>query len=274
MPRGMLAHRATAPRLAVSRCVRIAFVAGRRRRTGCSPDAPPDAGACGLRAGPRGMSQRTMMVAGLQRTYIVYLPDGVRRRRRCRSCSSTTATRCRRRTCTTSPATPRSPTREHIAVVFPDGQAGPNSLGAPWNVGTNICPSTSGTPPEATGDDFAFLDAMKADVSAGSVPRSRPRLRHRVLDGRLLLAPRRLRARRYPRASRRTRAARIRLDDCPVAKKPIIIFHGAADPLIPAGLRRPGCGAVPGVTPSAARGPRTTAAARRRPPRRAERHAA
>src|SRR6185312_10241553 len=40
------------------------------------PDSPPDAGPCGLRAGPRGMSQRTMMVAGLSRTYIVYLPDG------------------------------------------------------------------------------------------------------------------------------------------------------------------------------------------------------
>ena len=29
---------------------------------------------------------------------------------------------------------------EHIAVAFPDGQGGPNTFNAPWNVGTNVCP--------------------------------------------------------------------------------------------------------------------------------------
>jgi poly(3-hydroxybutyrate) depolymerase len=54
---------------------------------------------------------------------------------------------------------------EGIALVFPDGQGGPDSLGDPWNVkdsGQNVC--GNGNLASATGDDFAFMDAMKADV--------------------------------------------------------------------------------------------------------------
>src|SRR5690606_247287 len=127
----------------------------------------PDAAAtCGIRTGMRGKTYRSVRAAGLDRTYIVYLPADV---------------------------DPRTPIplvfvhhgytmsaeemfqitgyaaladREHIAVAFPDGQAGPNAFGAPWNVGTNVCPSTGGPPPSASGDDFAMLDAIKADINA------------------------------------------------------------------------------------------------------------
>src|SRR5205823_2933875 len=54
---------------------------------------------------------------------------------------------------------------EHVALAFPDGQNGPNSFLAPWNVGDNICPSFGTQPPNATGDDFALLDAMQADIA-------------------------------------------------------------------------------------------------------------
>src|SRR5688572_27437635 len=44
------------------------------------PDARPadlanDASACGVRTSQRGKTSRTLRVAGLDRTYIVYLPD-------------------------------------------------------------------------------------------------------------------------------------------------------------------------------------------------------
>src|SRR4051794_8964151 len=114
----------------------------------------------------RGKTMRTVTAAGLARTYIVYLPDGV------------------------APTTPvplvivahgytmsgqamyditefaALADSEHIAVAFPDGQAGPDSFGAPWNVGAGVCPSTGGNTPEAAGDDFALLDAIEADISA------------------------------------------------------------------------------------------------------------
>lgn len=57
--------------------------------------------------------------------------------------------------------------REGIGLAFPDGEAGPDSLGAPWNIenpGQNVC--GDGEYVVATGNDFAFIDAMKADVSS------------------------------------------------------------------------------------------------------------
>src|SRR5690349_18130318 len=37
-------------------------------------DAMPDAGPCGVRSGMRGKTSRTVHIASLDRTYIVYLP--------------------------------------------------------------------------------------------------------------------------------------------------------------------------------------------------------
>jgi poly(3-hydroxybutyrate) depolymerase len=126
----------------------------------------PDAAACGMRTGMRGYTARTMMVAGLARTYHVYLPMAA------------------------DPETPLPfvfvfhgytmsgqemfditqyaalADSEGIALVFPDGEAGPDSLGFPWNVknaGQTVC--GSGNDVSATGDDFAFMDAMRADVA-------------------------------------------------------------------------------------------------------------
>ena len=196
------------------------------------------------------MSQRTMMVAGLQRTYIVYLPDG----------DPTTAMplvfvhhgyTMSAQNMFDITGYVQLADREHIAVVFPDGEAGPNSLGAPWNVGTDICPSTSGTPPEATGDDFAFLDAMKADVAQDQCLDTQ----HIYVTGFSMggyfshhVGCERSDIRAVAPHSGGTHP----LDECPVAKKPIIIFHGTSDPLIPDGCDDPAATPVAGVTPSAA----------------------
>jgi poly(3-hydroxybutyrate) depolymerase len=130
-------------------------------------DAPvADAGTCGTRTGMRGLTQRSLTVAGLDRTYVVYLPM------------------------TADPTAPMPfvfmfhgymmsgmemysiteyqaiADSEGIGLVFPDGEAGPNSAGFPWNVensGQTVC--GWGQLANATGDDFAFVDAMKADVA-------------------------------------------------------------------------------------------------------------
>jgi polyhydroxybutyrate depolymerase len=121
---------------------------------------------CGTRTGMRGMTQRMLTVAGLQRTYTVYLPAAA------------------------DPTTPMPfvfvfhgytmsgsemyditqyatlADSEGIALAFPDGEGGPDSLAFPWNVenaGQTVC--GAGQDASATGDDLAFVDAMKADVA-------------------------------------------------------------------------------------------------------------
>ncbi len=211
-------------------------------------DAP--SGPCGTRTGMRGKTNRMLHVANLDRTYIVYLPD-----------SGDAATPMPlvfvHHGYTMSGQNMFDITHytdladsEHIALAFPDGQAGPNSLGAPWNVGTGICPSSVGAPPSATGDDFAFLDAMQADIAQDQCIDTAHifvtgfsmggYFSHHVgceLPNIRAVAPH----------SGGTHA----LDQCPVAHKPIIIFHGLSDPVIPVGCDDPNSTAVSGVTPSA-----------------------
>jgi polyhydroxybutyrate depolymerase len=114
----------------------------------------------------RGMTSRSVVVGGKTRTYIIYLPASA------------------------DPTTPMPfvyvfhgylmsgqdmyditqytaiADAEGIGLAFPDGEGGPDSLEAPWNVenaGQTVC--GDGQLVDATGDDFGFIDAMKADVS-------------------------------------------------------------------------------------------------------------
>jgi polyhydroxybutyrate depolymerase len=222
---------------------------------GLGDDAPDDASPadsaepCGMRAGQRGYTTRTANVAGLDRSYHVYLPEG----------SSLTPMPLvvvhhgytmsgdKMHDITEYAAIADA---EGIAVAFPDGQAGPDSLGAPWNVGSDICPSFSGTPPIATGDDFALLDHIKAEISEDQ-----------CLDRDHLFATgfsmggyfshhigcMRSDFRGVAPHSGGTHP----LDNCLTGPTPIIIFHGSSDPLIPAGCNDPAANAVIGVTPAA-----------------------
>jgi len=129
--------------------------------------APLDASssACGARTGMRGLSHRTLTASGLSRTYLVYLPTSF------------------------DPSTPipfvfvfhgytmsgqemyditqytALADSEGIGLAFPDGEGGAGSFEYPWNVenaGQSVC--GYGNDVSATGDDFAFIDAMKADI--------------------------------------------------------------------------------------------------------------
>ena len=131
-----------------------------------------DAGVCGARTGMRGKTTRTLMVDGKSRTYVAYLPPAA------------------------SPATALPfvyvfhganqngsemfditqystlADSEGVAVVFPDGQGtssitSVNSL-TPWNVSDNdasVCGSGELVNNKVPDVDFAFMDAVRADVT-------------------------------------------------------------------------------------------------------------
>ncbi len=223
------------------------------------PDAPggdaavvakPDGGSCGIRTGQRGKTERTMRVAGMDRTYIVFLPEDV---------------------------DPRTPiplvyvhhgysmsaeamfditgyaglaNTEHIAVAFPDGQAGPDVFAAPWNVGSGVCPASGGIPPNAPGDDFALLDAIRADITADQCIDAD----HVFVTGFSMggyfshhAGCMRPDIRAIAPHSGGTHA----LDDCTSQHKPVIIFHGIADNIVPVGCDDPSVLPPLGATASA-----------------------
>lgn len=119
----------------------------------------------------RGLTHRTLTVGGVSRTYLVYLPASLDAK-------------------TPAPLVfvfhgylmsgqeMHDITRyadladtEKIAVAFPDGEGGPDSAIDPWNVensGQSVC--GSGNLVSASGDDFAFVDAMKSDIAEDQCP--------------------------------------------------------------------------------------------------------
>jgi polyhydroxybutyrate depolymerase len=215
------------------------------------PDATPDAGACGIRGGARGLQMHSAMLGGLSRTWLAYLPSGV-------DTSTPLPLVVVFHGYTMSGQAMSDVTgyqaiadAQHVALAFPDGVAGPNSLGAPWNVGTNVCPSSAGAPPDATGDDLAFFDAIRADVSQDQCLD----LAHVYVTGFSMggyfthhVGCERGDVRAVAPHSGGTHA----LDTCAVTRKPIIMFHGLSDPVIPDGCDDPSATNTPmGFTASA-----------------------
>jgi len=195
-------------------------------------DAPTDAPACGLRGGVRGKTSRTIMADGLARTYQVYLPAG-------------------------DPQTPvplvfvfhgftmsgqlmyditgyaELADEEKIALVFPDGQGGPLSSSAPWNVGTGVCSTNFGTPPNAAADDFAMIDAITADLSEDQcLDREHVYVTGFSMGG--YFAHHAGCMRPDIRGVAPHSGGAHDLTACPSVKKPIIMFHGRGDTLVPA----------------------------------------
>ena len=199
-----------------------------------------EAGPCGTRTGQRGLTSRSLTIGGATRTYKVYLPQAL------------------------DPSTPVPFVFVHhglsmsgaamvtitgytdladaqaIGVAFPDGQSGPNSLGAPWNVGSAVCPAVGGVQQvSAPGDDFAFVDAMKADVAQDQCIDDA----HVFVTGFSMggyfshnagcMMP-------GIRAVAPHSGGTHDLSACANAREPIIIFHGDVDPVVPDGCDDPG----------------------------------
>jgi polyhydroxybutyrate depolymerase len=212
--------------------------------------APPDAATCGLRGGARGLSDREVTIDGLARTYHVYLPATAEPDRALPLVivhHGYTMSGALMEQITEYTALADS---EGIALAFPDGQGGPNSLGAPWNVGTGICPSTAGPPPNAPGDDFALLDHIEADIAEDQcIDREHIFVTGFSMGG--YFSHQAGCMRDDIRAVAPHSGGTHDLASCSEARKPIIIFHGTADAVIPAGCADPHALAVVNVTPSA-----------------------
>jgi polyhydroxybutyrate depolymerase len=142
---------------------------GRDQATADSPSDSPtttkDAGPCGMRAGMRGLTMRSVMVGGVKRTYLAYLPMKL---------AATTAvpfvyafhgfTQSGQDMYDITGYSTLADS-EGFAVVFPDGEGGAGSILPPWNIenaGQKVC--GAGQFEVAKGDDFGFMDAMRADV--------------------------------------------------------------------------------------------------------------
>lgn len=195
---------------------------------------PSDAGACGTRTGKRGLTSRTltMTTAPTTRTYLVYLPATL-------DPSTPVPLVVVHHGYTMSGASMQVITQydaladsEGIAIAYPDGEGGPNSLGAPWNVGAGNCPSTTGPVPVATGDDFAFDEAMRADVEQDQCVDEK----HTFVTGFSMGAyfSHHIGCMRpdFARAVAPHSGGTHDLSTCAPGHEPVIVFHGDSDPVI------------------------------------------
>src|SRR6185295_16995528 len=100
------------------------------------------------------------------------------------------------------------------------------------NVGAGVCPSIAGAPPNATGNDFPFMDAMRADVAADQCVDPD----HVFVTGFSMGGYFSHHAgcmRDDVRAVAPHSGGTHDLTGCAAPRKPIIMFHGSADPVIP-----------------------------------------
>ena len=215
-------------------------------------DGPDDTPVqtCGTRAGMRGKTSRTVHVVDADRTYLVYLPKDD-------DSHAPVPLVFVHHGYTMSGAAMFDITgyaeladREHVAVAFPDGQHGPNSLGAPWNVGSAVCPAAGFPPPVAPGDDFAFLDAMRADISLDQcIDAAHVFVTGFSMGGYFSHQAGCMRGdiRAVAPHSGGTHA----LDGCATPHVPIIMFHGTSDPIVPPGCSDPHASPVGSTQPAA-----------------------
>jgi poly(3-hydroxybutyrate) depolymerase len=215
-------------------------------------------GNCGTRSGMRGRTSRSLMVSGTARTYIAYLP---------KSLDATTEAPfvfvfhgagmdgSEMYDITQYAALADS---DGIAVAFLDGQGASSAAGTtainPWNVSDNGAPvcgyGTLVNNPKAS-VDFAFMDAVKADVEEDQ-----------CLDAAHIFATGfsmggyfthhigcdRTDVHAIAPGSGGTIAS---LSSCKTGHMPAIIFHGTSDPLIAPGCDDPNSAAQSGFPPSA-----------------------
>jgi polyhydroxybutyrate depolymerase len=218
------------------------------------PDARSivDGGSCGQRTNQRGKTTRSVTAGGIERTYIVYLPPDADPTTPLPLVFVHHGYTMSAQAMYEITGYPALADIEGIALAFPDGQGGPNSFGAPWNVGTGSCPaSNGGTPPSATGDDFAMLDAIEADIANDQCIDSE----HVFVTGFSMGGYFSHHAGCMDdsvRAIAPHSGGTHSFDTCTTGHKPVIIFHGTADAIVPSGCDDPAAAFKPiGVTPSA-----------------------
>ncbi|HZU81691.1 MAG TPA: PHB depolymerase family esterase [Polyangiaceae bacterium] len=207
------------------------------------PVATADGGPCGARTGMRGLTSRSVAVAGANRTYLVHLPSSLDPSRPAPLVlvfHGASMSGQQMHDITQYADLADSLGADGFAVAFPDGQGGPGAL-TPWNVadtGQSVC-GAGNLVNNANAVDFAFIDAMKADIAEDQ-----------CLDAAHVFATgfsmggyfshhigcERSDVRAVAPASGGTIAD---LSACTTGHVPIIIFHGTADGLIADGCDDP-----------------------------------
>lgn len=193
-------------------------------------DAAP---TCGVRTGNRGKTNRTITAAGLDRTYIVYLPANADPQKPLPLVFIHHGFTMSAQAMFDITGYPALADAEGIALAIPDGQGGPDVFIAPWNVGTDLCPASNGSaPPSAPGDDFAMLDAIKADIALDQC----------IDDDHVFVTGFSMGGyfshhtgcmRDDIRAVAPHSGGTHPFDTCTAGPKPVIIFHGKSDVIVP-----------------------------------------
>ena len=215
-------------------------------------------GSCATRTGMRGKTTRTLMVNGTARTYIAYLPEALGAATAAPSVfvfhgASMDAAEMFDVTQYSTLAD-----SDGIALAFLDGQNTDSTTGTttldPWNVsdnGAQVCGYGDLVNNPTAGVDFAFMDAVKADLAQDQCLDSS----HFFVTGFSMggyfthhVACDRTDVHAVAPHSGATIAS---LSACATGHLPIIIFHGASDPLIADGCDDPNGTAQSGFPPSA-----------------------
>ena len=192
----------------------------------------------------RGKTSRTVIVSGLPRTFIAYLPQSLDPTTPVplvyvfHGASQTGANMYEM----TQYATLAD--KEKIAVVFADGQGTSSATGkgnlAPWNVsdGPQLCGlGTLVNNPNAV--DFAFLDAIKTEMQNDQCIDSAHVFATGFSMGGYFSHHIACDRPDFRAAAPHSGATMADLSSCPTKHVPMIIFHGLADTLINAGCSDP-----------------------------------
>jgi poly(3-hydroxybutyrate) depolymerase len=194
-------------------------------------------GDCGMRTTMRGKTSRTVMVGGMPRTYIAYLPM---------SANPTTpvplvyifhgATQTGANMFTITQYSAIAD-KEGIAVVYLDGQGTSSATGtgslAPWNVtdGPALC-GLGTLVNNANAVDFQFVDALLTDIKQDQCIDSSHVFATGFSMGGYFTHHIACDRKDFRAAAPHSGGTMADLSSCKTNHVPIIIFHGQADPLI------------------------------------------
>jgi poly(3-hydroxybutyrate) depolymerase len=222
-----------------------------------TPDAGSGDGTCGTRGGQRGKTLKTLTVGGTTRSYVAYLPQAFKATKALPLVyvfHGATQTGQNLYDATQYSALAES---EGIAVVFPDGQGVSSATGtgvlAPWNVSDNgalVC-GAGAFANSANPVDFAFLDAIKADIAEDQCLDTKHVFATGFSMGGYFTHHVACDRSDFRGAAPHSGGTIASLSACATKHMPVIIFHGTADPLIADGCDDPNGTSQSGFTASA-----------------------
>jgi len=213
------------------------IIGGNTGGTSGTVDVPPVGTDCGMRAGMRGKTSRSVMVGNTARTFIAYLPP---------MASATTplpfvyvfhgASQTGQMLYDMTEYAKLADS-EGIAVVFPDGQGASSATGtgslAPWSVtdGPLLC-GAGALVSNANASDFNFVDAIREDIKQDQCIDDAHVFATGFSMGGYFSHHIACDRPDFRAAAPHSGGTMGDLSTCKTTRMPIIIFHGTADLLI------------------------------------------